>query len=251
MISGRRARAVSLTALSAAVLVLLAGCAAASVTAPTATPPFVPAQLAATPSPAPSSPSPAPSSSAEPSERVVTLGDSVMSGFGLSAREAWPRLLAQRTHVSLVNLACPGMGFVVEGDCGTPYAGLVPAVAALQPDLAIVESSSNDLWQDADEIRFETADTVERLHEAAPDALIVGLSTIWNDDPDVPDDIAVTSDALRDAVQAVGGTYIDVGQPLVGHPEWLQSDDVHPTAGGQRAVEHAVASDLQEAAVLP
>ncbi|KQR25079.1 SGNH/GDSL hydrolase family protein [Microbacterium sp. Leaf151] len=244
MISGRSAPAVSLTALAAVVVALVAGCAAVPVTADSATPRLLPAQLAA-------SPSPAPSTSATPSERVVTLGDSVMSGFGLPARDAWPRLLAQRTHLSLVNLACPGMGFVVEGDCGTPYAGLVPAVAALQPDLVIVQSSSNDFWQDPDEIRFETADTVERLHEAAPDALIVALSTIWNDDPEVPDDTAVTSDALRDAVEAVGGTYIDIGQPLVGHPEWLQSDDVHPTAGGQRAIEAAVSSALQGAAVLP
>jgi acyl-CoA thioesterase-1 len=244
MISGRSAPAVTLTALAIAVVALLAGCAAEPVTAATATPQSSPAQLAA-------SPSPAPSTSATPSERVVTLGDSVMSGFGLSARDAWPRLLAERTHLSLVNLACPGMGFVVEGDCGTPYAGLVPAVAALRPDLVIVQSSSNDFWQDPDEIRFETTDTVERLHEAAPDALIVALSTIWNDDPDVPDDTAVTSDALRDAVEAVGGTYIDIGQPLVGHPEWLQSDDVHPTAGGQRAIEAAVSSALQGAAVLP
>ncbi len=247
MFSGRGAPAVSLAALSAAVVVLLAGCAGEPVTAVTtvsATPQFAPARLAA-------SPSPVPSSSATPSERVVTLGDSVMSGFGLTARDAWPRLLAQRTHLSLVNLACPGMGFVVEGDCGTPYAGLVPAVAALQPDLIVVESSSNDFWQDADEIRFETADTVQRLHDAAPDALIVGLSTIWSDDPDVPDDTAVTSDALRDAVETVGGTYIDIGQPLVGHPEWMQSDDVHPTAGGQRAIEEAVASALRDASVLP
>ncbi|WP_314454896.1 SGNH/GDSL hydrolase family protein [uncultured Microbacterium sp.] len=251
MISGRSAPAVTLTAVAAAVVALLAGCAAEPVTAASATPQFSPAQLAASPSAAPASPSPAPSTSATPSERVVTLGDSVMSGFGLSAREAWPRLLAERTHLSLVNLACPGMGFVVEGDCGTPYAGLVPAVAALRPDLVIVQSSSNDFWQDPDEIRFETADTVERVHEAAPDALIVALSTIWNDDPEVPDDTAVTSDALRDAVEAVGGTYIDIGQPLVGHPEWLQSDDVHPTAGGQRAIEAAVSSALQGAAVLP
>lgn len=183
--------------------------------------------------------------------RVVTLGDSLMSGAGLPLGEAWPFLLAQREDVSLTNLACGGMGFVVAGECGTAYAGFSPAIAALQPELIIVQSSSNDFWQDADEIRTDTDDTIAQLHDAAPDARIVGLSTIWNDDPDVPDDTATTSDALRDAVDSAGGIFVDVGQPLVGHPEWLQDDDVHPTARGQRAIEQTVVSALQDAGVLP
>lgn len=245
MISGRSASAVSLTALAAVVVASLAGCAADPLPeAAPAAPTFAAPLLAA-------SASPAPSSTSTPRPRVVTLGDSLMSGFGLSSREAWPRLLADSARLPLTNLACPGMGFVVQGECGTPYAGLVPAVAALQPDVLIVQSSSNDFWEDDDEIRYDTADTVASLHAAVPDARIVALSTIWNDDPQVPDDTAVTSDALRDAVEAVGGTYIDVGQPLAGHPEWLQSDDVHPTARGQKAIEQTVMSALQDAGVLP
>ncbi|MDQ1083998.1 MULTISPECIES: SGNH/GDSL hydrolase family protein [Microbacterium] len=245
MISRHRASSVSLTVLAASAVALLSGCAADPVAPATApTPTFAAPMLAA------SAPS-APPVSSSATERVVTLGDSLMSGFGLSPRDAWPLLLAERAHISLTNLACPGMGFVVQGDCGTPYAGLVPAIAALQPDVLIVQSSSNDFWEDPDEIRYSTADTVDSLHAAAPGARIVALSTIWNDDPQVPDDTAVTSEALRDAVQAIGGTYIDLRQPLAGHPEWMQDDDVHPTARGQRAIEQTVMSALQEAGVLP
>lgn len=204
-------------------------------------PPLVPI---ASPAAAEPTPTPAPI-------RVVTLGDSLMSGAGLDHGQAWPDLLATREDVSLTNLACGGMGFVVTGECGTAYAGFSPAIAALQPELIIVQSSSNDFWQDADTIRTDTDDTVAQLHDAAPDARIVGLSTIWNDDPDVPDDTATTSDALKDAIDSVGGMYIDVGQPLVGHPEWLQDDDVHPTARGQIAIEQTVVSRLQDAGVLP
>ena len=183
--------------------------------------------------------------------RVVTLGDSLMAGSGLSAGEAWPDLLARSEDVSVTNFACGGMGFVVPGECGTTYAGLSPAIAALKPELIIVQSSSNDFWQDPDEIRLDTDDTVVELHDAAPEARIVGLSTIWNDDPEVPDDTATTSDALRDAIDSVGGTFIDVGQPLAGHPEWLQDDDIHPTAGGQTEIARAVASALHDADILP
>ncbi len=243
MIIGRGASVLSRAAVSVAALGLLAGCAADPLTADSPT-----AAAAAAPTHAASA-TPTPATSTPPPSHVVTLGDSLMSGFGLPAREAWPRLLADHARLPLVNLACPGMGFVVQGDCGTPYAGLVPAIAALQPDVVIVQSSSNDFWIDSDEIRYDTADTVENLHAAAPGARIIALSTIWNDDPEVPDDTAVTSDALRDAVEAVGGTYVDVGQPLAGHPELMQEDDVHPTARGQKVIEQSVMTALQDAGV--
>ncbi|MFJ4039077.1 SGNH/GDSL hydrolase family protein [Microbacterium sp. NPDC090007] len=235
---GRRGRAVAAAVAALGLLGALSDCSGIPQDGPTAAfaAPLVP-------------PTSSPASSAV--SRVVTLGDSVMSGYNLPPEQAWPVLLGARARVAVTNLACPGMGFVVPGDCGTSFEGFVPAVAALQPQVLLVESSSNDFWEDGDEIRDDTADTVDELHAAAPDALIVGLSTIWNDDPDVPDDTAVTSDALRDAVQAVGGTFVDVGQPLAGHPEWMQEDGVHPTARGQRAIEQTVMSALQRAGVLP
>lgn len=241
MTFGRRIRGASMVALSAGVIAMVAGC-ASDPSQPATVPTFAAPVLEATPSPSPSPGTPL---------RVVTLGDSLMSGFGLEPQQAWPTLLAGRAHLWLTNLACPGMGFVVQGDCGTTYAGLVPAVAALQPQLLIVESSSNDFWEDEDEIRADTEDTVHQLRSAAPDARIIGLSTIWNDDPDVPGDTTVTSDALKNAVEKVGGSFIDVGQPLAGHPEWMQEDDVHPTPRGQRAIEQTVMSALQDADVLP
>lgn len=243
MVSARPRSTPSLVVVAAGLVLALSACApepAASAPLPT----FAAPELEGSASPAPSP------DEARPL-RVVTIGDSLMSGYNLPPEEAWPVLLGDRAHLALTNLACPGMGFVVQGGCGTTYAGFVPAVAALQPQLVVVESSSNDFWEDGDEIRSDTSDTVSQIHNAAPDARIVGLSTIWNDDPDVPDDTAVTSDALRDAVDEVGGTFIDVGQPLVGHPEWVQDDDVHPTARGQRAIEQTVMSALQDADVLP
>lgn len=249
MDSARRAWAISLMTVCVGAATLLAGCAADPVDA-APTPSFRAPQLAAPAATAPAMASPSPSAT-RAAIRTVALGDSLMSGFGLDRAEAWPVLLSARASVTMTNVACAGMGFVVRGDCGTTYAGFVPAVAALQPQLLIVESSSNDFWEDPDDIRADTADTVAELHDAAPEARIVGLSTIWNDEDDVPDDTAVTSEALHDAVDAVGGTYLDIGQPLRGHPEWMQEDGVHPTARGQHAIEQTVMSALQDADILP
>lgn len=197
-----------------------------------------------------SSPAPNPTSTSANRMRIVTIGDSLMSGYGLDLGEAWPTLLANKTHVTLTNLSCGGMGFVVAGDCGTAYSGLVPALAALQPDVVIVQSSSNDFDEDPANLRAATISTVDEMHQAAPDAVVVGLSTIWNDEEESPDEVATTSNDLRDAIALVNGVFVDVGQPLAGHPNWMQADDVHPTAAGQRAIEEAVRTQLQKAAVL-
>ncbi len=192
-----------------------------------------------------------PSPSATTHLRVVTVGDSLMSGYGLSRSKAWPDLLAKDEHFSLVNLACGGMGFVVAGDCGTPYSGFIPAVIALDPDLVIIESSSNDFGELAADIDQSTLETMQQLRDGLPDVPIVALSTIWNDDLELPEDVDVTSLALQSAATATGATYLDVGQPLAGHPELMQFDDVHPTAAGQRAIATAVAGVLATAGVIP
>lgn len=196
-----------------------------------------------------SAPSPTPAGSSHGAHRlrVVTIGDSLMSGYGLDLGQAWPTILAGKAHVSMTSLACGGMGFVVSGDCGTPYSGLVPALAALQPDIVVVESSSNDFGENPDDVRAQTLTTVEEMHDAAPGARIFGLSTIWNDDTDVPDEVGSTSDDLSVAISLVGGTFLDVGQPLAGHPDWMQDDDVHPTARGQQAIAQAVLTQLTDA----
>lgn len=196
-----------------------------------------------------SAPSPTPAGSSHGAHRlrVVTIGDSLMSGYGLDLGQAWPTILAGKAHVSMTSFACGGMGFVVSGDCGTPYSGLVPALAALQPDIVVVESSSNDFGENPDDVRAQTLTTVEEMHDAAPGARIFGLSTIWNDDTDVPDEVGSTSDDLSVAISLVGGTFLDVGQPLAGHPDWMQDDDVHPTARGQEAIAQAVLTQLTDA----
>lgn len=208
---------------------------------------------ACSPTPAPvfSAPSPTPAASSHGAHRlrVVTIGDSLMSGYGLDLGQAWPTLVANKAHVSMTSLACGGMGFVVSGDCGTPYSGLVPALAALQPDIVIVESSSNDFGEDPEDVRAQTLTTLEEMRDAAPGARIIGLSTIWNDETDTPDEVGSTSDDLSIAVTLVGGTFIDVGQPLAGHPDWMQDDDVHPTARGQEAIAQTVLGKLSDAGV--
>lgn len=220
----RRARVVMAALVAAMVSAALAGCSGAGPALPSPASPF-----------------------SDPT--VVTIGDSIMKGHGLPAAQAWPALLAAHDDWRLDNLACDGAGFLAIGDdadCGETFAGLVRKAAALHPRTVIVEGSSNDFGQDDAPLAAETLSQLRQLRAALPTAQIIGLSTIWGDTA-VPSQLGDVDAQVREAVQAVGGTFVSVGQPLSGHPEWMQSDDVHPTAAGQLALFGAVQAAFREA----
>lgn len=181
---------------------------------------------------------------------IVTIGDSIMSGYGLDPDEAWPELLGAQTHLDIVNLSCAGAGFVVDGDCGTNFSALAEEAVDLKPAMIILQSSDNDADEDADDIDSATRATVEQLHEALPSTRIVGLSTLWNQPWEAPESIAWGSDALRSAVDAADGTFVWMGQPLQENPELLQWDSEHPNAEGQRYLAHHVRTLLARAGIV-
>ncbi len=173
---------------------------------------------------------------------VVAIGDSIMKGHGLNATDAWPALMAKQDGWRLDNLACDGAGFLAMGDdsdCGNTFAGLVAKAVALHPRTIIIEGSSNDFGESNDALMPETVSQLAQLRAALPNAQIIGLSTIWGDTA-VPEQLTDIDNQVREAVTQVGGQFLDIGQPLSGHPEWMQSDDVHPTAAGQLAIYAAV-----------
>jgi acyl-CoA thioesterase-1 len=180
---------------------------------------------------------------------VVAIGDSIMKGHGLPASDAWPALLAAANGWQLDNLACDGAGFLQAGDtddCGSVFNGLLAEAVAKHPDVVLISGSSNDLGGDNSALAAETDSVVTTLRTDLPKATIVGVSTVWNDTatPDQMDDI---NEQVRAAIASVGGSYFDIGQPLAGHRDWLQKDDVHPTSHGQRVLAKAIAGAIRGA----
>lgn len=189
--------------------------------------------------------SPAPAGTAV----VVTIGDSIMAGYGLSPDEAWPALLASQEGVSVTNLGCSGAGFVAIGGCGTNFGGLIGQAARADPSLVIIQSSDNDSGESDQSIQTATAQTVGALHEAMPDAVIVGFGTLWDEPSTAPGTIAASTAALQSALADVGGTFIDIGQPLISQPGLLQADGEHPTAAGQRVLVQTISQALADAGI--
>ncbi|UFU13226.1 SGNH/GDSL hydrolase family protein [Curtobacterium sp. C1] len=177
-----------------------------------------------------------------PGERIVVIGDSITAGHGLTPEQAWPSLLARTERWQLTNFSCDGAGVVAEGDadeCASAYPTLVRRAVDERPQVVFIQASSNDLGEDDAVVKSQTDQLVAEVHRLLPAARVVGLSAIWNEQAP-PAQLAKISHAMHRAARKDGGTYVDIGDPLRGHADWMQSDDVHPTARGQRAIEASV-----------
>ncbi len=175
---------------------------------------------------------------------VVAIGDSIMEGHGLDPSQAWPSLLARQYGWRLTNLASDGSGFVTAGNNGDTFADQVAVAVRLNPSIVLLSGSSNDLGSDDAMIAGETAATIRALHAAVPRAEIFAVSPVWNDKSVPPQLNSIDLDVVQ-AVAAVGGYTLDIGQPLYGRPGLMQSDDVHPTPAGQEFIAAAVEKALE------
>lgn len=170
---------------------------------------------------------------------VVGIGDSILEGHGLSPDQSWLALLAERQGWKLTNLASDGSGFVTEGDNSDTFADQAEAAIDLKPDIIVISGSSNDLGSDDAAIANATRATIDKLAAALPATKIVTVSAVWGDTT-LPSQLdSITADVAT-AAAGIGASYLDIGQPLAGRPALMQSDDVHPTARGQRVLAAAV-----------
>jgi acyl-CoA thioesterase-1 len=224
--------------------ILLAGCAASRVegqgTASAAPATTGSASAATSPGTSPSASAPA----AAP--MAVMIGDSIMNGYGLAPEQAWPTLVGDNLHWTVASLACDGAGFDAIGfadGCGDNFSGMVVEAASLHPQIVIISGSSNDLGADSGQLIGQTKAVLNAIRAALPDAIIYGISPVWNDTA-VPAQLTEINSQVRQAITDVRGTYVEIGQPLAGHREWVQDDDVHPTAKGQQVIATAIESAL-------
>jgi lysophospholipase L1-like esterase len=186
-------------------------------------------------------------SAAQPALQVLTIGDSIMNGHALDPSQAWPDLLAAQDGWTLTNFGCDGAGVIAigGGKCSSDYSGIISSVAGTHPDIVIFEGSSNDFGQDNTELLQDTVADLKAVKLEFPSAEIVGLSTLWGSTAP-PEQLAQVNAQVKEAVAEVGGTYLDIGQPMQGHPELMQADDVHPNVAGQVVLATTIQSALQK-----
>lgn len=194
---------------------------------------------------------PGPQADTEPDQIVaVMIGDSYTAGAGASsAATRWSTLAAQRLGWIEVNMAYGGTGYLhavpsptsttaCARDYCPSYAELLDEVAAVGPDVVVVNGGRNEAGVVDSAWHAGVAQFFVDLRAALPTAGIVATSPIWDDDPP-PAALDAMRATIRTAVQSVGGSYVDLRDPLLGQPALVAADGVHPNDDGHRAIADA------------
>lgn len=173
---------------------------------------------------------------------VAFLGDSYTVGARASNEATrWSSLVSKELGWSEQNFGIADTGYLVEGSMenGVPYADRIPAIAEANPEIVVVSGGLNDMFSSTADIVSAINTTYTELRAALPDARIIAVSPLWTAGEPVPVQMVALNDAVRAAASSVNAEYVDLGQPLVGHPEWMHSDKVHPLDEGYAAIAEA------------
>lgn len=171
--------------------------------------------------------------------RTVFLGDDYTNGTGASAgSKPWTAQVADALHLDAHVVAEDNAGYATPGIDGTDYLSLVPQVVAAAPDLVVVSGGRNDVSQAPGVLNSAAQRLFARLHARLPAATLVAVAPFWGDSAH-PAKLAKVDHAVRAAVTAVNGTYLDVTDPLVGHRK-LMADDADPNSAGYAKIAEAI-----------
>lgn len=196
-----------------------------------------PLETSPEPSPTPSpTPTPEPPSPTAPVVTVVIVGDS--HSVGDPATTWVGQASGALGWTKVVNLSAPGRGFLAaprscDGSPCTPFGGTVAATAAEHPDVVVTFGgvADGDL-----SITQPAADYFQALRAALPQAKLVAISPVTTD-ATAPYWLTMHTDSVRTGVEAVGGIFVDVGQPGLGNGNQLSVD-------AQAAIARAVVDAL-------
>ena len=161
----------------------------------------------------------------------MVVGDSFSLG---EPADTWVGTAAEALGWGLVtNLSSAGRGYITAprscdfDPCDT-FAGTISAIAAVQPDIVVTFGGTADGdYSLAD----PAAEYFAALREALPEAELVALSPVTTEDP-APYFLTLHSRTIRAGVEAVDGTFVDLGQPGAGDGDTL-SGEAHADIAAQ------------------
>lgn len=176
---------------------------------------------------------------------AVFLGDSYTEGVpGASApSKRFSALFARAQGWREVNLGHGGTGYLpTVPPIGISYTEMIDEAAAANPDVVVVSGGRNDLEiMDAAWAAGVRSFYSSLRAAVGPDTQIIATSPVWSTDTP-PMLLLAACTVVQRAVTAVGGTYVDLGDPLLGKSAYMAADQIHPNDAGHAAIAEAFAA---------
>ena len=191
-----------------------------------------------------------------PGAVAVVLGDSYEQGSGgTTPLSRWSTLALTQLGYRELNYGRGGSGYATAGvaptacgygSCPSIYAMTLPAITA-RPSLVILSGGRNDLplmLTNPGLVHAAITNTIRRLRASLPKARIIVISPMWDSITPQPNLVTmsgwVQAAAATAKVTFVGGAE----QWLVGHPEWIAADHVHPDDLGHQQIAYRLLKAL-------
>jgi len=167
-------------------------------------------------------------------KQVIVLGDSIASGYGVAAAEAFPSILSQQLGLPILNRG-------VSGD--TTAAALIrlkTEVIAAEPWLVIVELGGNDFLQKIPQTETEQnlRQIVTSTQETGAIVVLLGISLGF-----VEDDYKALYQRVAKDTQAYLIPQVTNG--ILDDRRYRQEDFIHPNQAGHELLATRIAKALQ------
>lgn len=180
-------------------------------------------------------------------ERVVVIGDSLSTGYGTSAEEAWPRQLESdpgpgQQPLAIISAARDGAGYVATDEGGETFGSQIAATLDASTDVVVFFGSDNDGSQDPAELKAAVEDALAESKTAAPHAALIVIGPLTAFDP-AETDLDVVRDQERTAALDAGAEFVDpIAEHWIPGPDspLLAADGEHPSSQGQKFLKEKI-----------
>jgi len=166
--------------------------------------------------------------------RVVAFGDSLTSGRGIGASQAFPAILQQRIERDGLDYTVVNAG--VSGDTSTR--ALRRLDAALEGDVRVVilALGANDGLRGVPvaQLKWNLSQMIEKAQKQGATVLLCGMEAL----PIYGWDYSVAfHNAYRELARQYAVTLVPfILTNVIGNPDLMQPDHAHPNAAGARAI---------------
>ena len=163
------------------------------------------------------------------------VGDSLSSGYGLTAEQSWVAMLSSRLEAEAYGYEVVNASIAGDTSAGG-LARLPRLLAAHKPDLVVIELGGNDglRGQPVAALRDNLTKMIELSKQSGADVVLAGIQ--------IPPNYGQTYGQALSAVYPEVAARFDAA--LIGfiledvalNPELMQPDGIHPNAAGQKVV---------------